>query len=129
MSTGLLAGELTGDGLVDIVRLGTSDCDCEALWVGAPERSLELAEFGEAAARTLAGELVDAGGDGALDIWLTRDLGWRYERGAIYSRAVERTWADIAAQVGADLEIDGMGSTLTDLDGRSGPSISTLMVA
>jgi hypothetical protein len=115
----LLAADLTDDGGTDIVRLGRGGDVTDALWVAQPDDPRDfLAEpFGTDAGLSMAGEIADVDGDGLLDVWATRDVGWDVEPDVIYSRSDGEAWQDISADLGADLTIDGMGVTLADLDG------------
>lgn len=123
-SSGLLAGELSGDGLIDIVRLGRGTTDgpeADILWVASPSdaRAFTPRELPLADRFTLAGELVDVDADGLLDIWLTRDIGWARGGDSLLSRQgqPDGPWIDISEQVGVALRIDGMGITVADLNG------------
>lgn len=117
----LLAGELSGDGLVDVVRLGrgTGRGIPDILWQADPgdPREFRQVAVGEDRRVSLAAELVDVDEDGLLDIWVTRDVGWDVGGDSIYSRQGESgEWVDIAPHVGAELEVDGMGVTMADLN-------------
>lgn len=120
-SSGLLAGELSGDDQIDIVRLGRGKEDPmpDLLWVATSSRVFEATELPLPDRFSLAGELIDADHDGLLDIWITRDVGWARGGDSVLSRQGDSTgpWVDVAAELGADLEVDGMGITLADLDG------------
>jgi hypothetical protein len=120
-SGGLLAGELTGDDLIDIVRLGRGRGDPvpDLLWRATGPRSFDEVELPLPDRFSLAGELVDADGDGLLDIWLTRDVGWARGGDSVLSRQGDPLgeWVDAAPDLGVDLEIDGMGITIADLNG------------
>ncbi len=119
----LLAGELSGDGLVDVVRLGrgTGRGIPDILWQADPDDPREFREvaLGEDRRVSLAAELVDVDEDGLLDIWVTRDVGWDLGGDSVYSRQGEPDgqWVDIASEVGVELEVDGMGVTMADLNG------------
>jgi hypothetical protein len=62
---------------------------------------------------------MDVDGDGLLDVWVTRDLGWDSGGDSVYSRRgdPDGPWIDIAPELGVALEIDGMGLTVADLNG------------
>jgi hypothetical protein len=122
-SAGLIAAELSGDGALDIVRLGRGE-GTEApdiVWTADPRepRSFVPTPLGNGDGPTMAAEIADIDGDGLLDIWATRDVGWDIDADSLYSRRGDPTgpWFDIAAELGADLAIDGMGVTIADLDG------------
>lgn len=119
---GLLAAELTGDGVLDIVRLGRGpDAAPDLVWQsnGVGARSFSAVELPVAGRASLAGEVFDADADGLVDIWITRDLGWANGPDSVFSRSGVATgaWTDVAEQLGADLEVDGMGVTIADLNG------------
>ena len=120
-SSGLLAGELTADDKTDIVRLGRGMLEAapDLLWVATGERQFAAVELPHPDRFSLAGELVDVDEDGLLDIWITRDVGWAEGGDSILSREgdPQGEWIDIADDLGASLEIDGMGVTIADLDG------------
>ncbi len=122
-SAGLIAAELSGDGALDIVRLGRGDgTDApDIVWTADPHepRSFVPTPLGRGQGPTMAAEIVDIDGDGLLDIWATRDVGWDLDPDSLYSRRRDPTgsWFDIAAELGTDLAIDGMGITIADLDG------------
>lgn len=122
-SSGLLAGELSGDAFTDVVRLGRGSGDNgpqpDILWVSEGARSFRPQELPAADRYTLAGELVDVDNDGLLDIWLTRDIGWASGGDSVLSRQGDPTgeWVDVAPSLGLALEVDGMGITVADLDG------------
>jgi hypothetical protein len=117
----LLAADLTGDDRIDIVQLGRGGDVTDALWVAQPDDPREfLAEpFGTDAGLSMAGEIADVDGDGLLDVWVTRDVGWDVEPDVLYSRngPDDDRWGDVSGDLGTDLAIDGMGVTLADLDG------------
>lgn len=123
-SGGVLIADLTGDGQPDILRLGrggpTGTTDVIFAGEGAA-RSFQPSELPGSGRLSLAAELADIDGDGLVDIWVTRDVGWLTGGDALYSRLGDPTgpWVDISASMGAALEIDGMGVTVGDLDGDS----------
>lgn len=130
----LLAGELSGDGHVDLVRLGrgTGRGVRDILWQAEPDDPREFREVALGGDRrvSLAGELVEVDGDGLLDIWVTRDVGWDVGGDSVYSRqgTEDGPWVDITSELGAELEVDGMGVTIADLndDGSLDAYISDL---
>lgn len=125
-SSGLLAGELSGDRQTDILRLGRGRDRGEAdiLWVARPDepRGFDPIELPDSRRLSLAAELVDVDGDDLTDIWITRDLGWNSGGDSILSRQGDPTgpWTDVAPELGADLAADSMGVTVADLDGDGG---------
>ena len=120
-SSALLAGELSGDERIDIVRLGRGQDQGEPdiLWIALGDRRFGTTELPSGDRLSLAGEVVDIDADGLLDVWVTRDVGWINGGDSIYSRRGDPTgpWFDVADDMGAGLEIDGMGVTIADLDG------------
>ncbi len=130
----LLAGELSGDGQIDVVRLGRGAGRGvrDIVWEANPGDPREFSEvaLGDDERASLAGELVDVDEDGLLDVWVTRDVGWDIGGDSVYSRrgSADGPWVDIAPDVGADLEVDGMGVTIADLDddGRLDAYVSDL---
>lgn len=117
---GLIAAELTGDAALDIVRLGRGpDAAPDLVWQSSGPRAFSATELPVLGRASLAGEVFDADGDGLTDIWITRDLGWVNGPDSVYSRTgvPGGPWTDVAEQLGADLEVDGMGITVADLNG------------
>jgi len=121
-SSQLLAGDLNGDGLVDLVRLGRSRGPSDAIWIASSDdpRVFDRTRLPGGDRISLSGELADVDGDGLLDIWINRDVGWDIGPDAVFSRRGDPTgpWTDVAAEIGAALRIDAMGLTLADLDGN-----------
>jgi len=93
MTTGILAGNLNADETVDLVVLG----------YGTRSASPDTILYND--------------GDGLVDIWVTRDLGWKDGPDSLYSRDAADQWTDIAQDVGVAMEVDGMGVTVADLTG------------
>ncbi len=123
-SNQLLAGDVFGDSAIDIVRIGSSRGPSDAIWtgsVGSPREFVRTPLPGGDRI-SLTGELADVDADGLLDIWINRDVGWDVGPDAVFSRRGQPAgpWVDIAAELGVDLRIDGMGLTLADLDGNGG---------
>ncbi|MFQ5557794.1 MAG: FG-GAP repeat domain-containing protein, partial [Acidimicrobiales bacterium] len=119
-SGALLAGELTGDDRIDIVRLGRGARDStDIVWEALTRRDFDPVELPDGDRLSLAGELIDVDHDGLLDIWVTRDVGWLEGGDSLFSRGGDPTgpWVDVAPRLGAALEVDGMGVTIADLDG------------
>jgi len=123
-SSQLLAGDVSGDSAVDIVRIGSSRGPSDAIWTASLDnpREFDRAPLPGGDRISLTGELADVDGDGLLDIWITRDVGWDIGPDAVFSRRGEPTgtWTDIAPELGTSLRIDSMGLTLADLDGNGG---------
>lgn len=121
-SSALLAGELSGDHRIDIVSLGRGKArgEQDRLWIASAEmpRRFTEAPLSEEPRLSLAGEIVDADGDGLPDIWITRDVGWDAGGDSVFSRLgdPEGPWFDIANDLQADLAADSMGITMADLD-------------
>lgn len=123
-SSQLMAGELTGDGRVDLVRLGSSRGSTDVIWAATDQadRDFELVKLPGGDRISLTGELADVDGDGLLDIWINRDVGWDIGPDSVLSRQGEPAgpWIDIGPDIGAALRLDSMGLTLADLDGDGG---------
>jgi hypothetical protein len=128
MTTGVLAGNFDADGKVDLVLLGygTRSPSTDMILYNQGNRSFEAVELPDSGGKSLAGQIADIDGDGLVDIWITRDLGWKdgpdslYSRdaaGQLYSRDAAGQWRDIARDVGVAMEVDGMGVTVADLTG------------
>lgn len=117
-TTGLIAADLTGDGRRDVLRLsyGSPEPRPDVVFEQTAPRRFTPVSLPGSDRFTLAGEVVDVDGDKRLDLWLTRDVGWKRGGDQVYSRRAG-AWRDIAPGIGADLEIDGMGVTLADLTG------------
>ncbi len=121
-SNQLMAGELSGDERLDIVRIGRSRGSTDAVLVADSDdpRRFVVATLPSGDRISLAGELADVDADGLLDIWITRDVGWDIGPDAVFSRRGDPggPWFDIAPELGVALELDGMGLTIADLDGN-----------
>lgn len=118
-TTGLLPADLDGDGVLEIVRLGygpdTGATD-DLVWRQVSARAFDRVVLPNSDRRSLAAELVDIDGDGDVEIWVTRDVGWAQGADSVYDRLPSgREWIDIADRLGADLAVDGMGVTVADL--------------
>lgn len=116
----LIPADFDGEGGLEVVRLSRGEArhSADVIWsatVGEP-RSFTSAELPQVGRISLAGAIFDADSDGLLDIWVTRDVGWDQGGDSVYSRT-DGSWTDMAAELGADLAIDGMGITLADVDG------------
>jgi len=109
----LLASQLSGDDLIDIVRLGRvmGDPEPDVLWVASAGRTFLPAELPIADRFSLVGELIDADADDLLDIWITRDVGWARGGDTVLSRQgdPDGEWVDVAPDLGVALEVDAMG--------------------
>jgi len=120
-SSQLLASDLDGDNDIDIVRLGGSRGPSDVLWLASnvDPRSFERVALAGGDRLSLTGEIADVDGDGLVDIWIGRDVGWDIGPDAVFSRrgVPSGEWSDVASEIGADLRIDSMGITLADLDG------------
>lgn len=120
-TTGLLVAELTGDGRQDILRLGYGSNESAApdvIWTQTAPRQFEAHPLPGSERRSLAAQIVDVDEDGLVDIWITRDVGWLDGGDSLYSRGDGSAgeWQDRAAEFGVDMEIDGMGLTVADVD-------------
>jgi hypothetical protein len=124
-SAALQAAELSGDGRIDVIRLGRgADRGApDVLWVAddAVDRSFSSIELGTDRRLSLSAEIFDADLDGLNDVWVTRDVGWDTGPDSVYSRRgdPDGRFIDVAESLGADSAIDGMGITVADLDGDS----------
>ena len=117
-TTGVLIADLTGDGIADLLRLGYGGRrpSADVVYEQGEPRVFIARPLPDSERRSLAAEVAQLDGEGGLDIWVTRDVGWRDGGDSIYKRAGD-TWTDIAPALGAAIEIDGMGVTLADLSG------------
>jgi hypothetical protein len=119
MTTGVLAGDLDNDGTTDLVLLGygTRSASRDSILYNTGGRSFAPTDLPGSEGKSLAGQIADIDGDGLVDIWITRDLGWKSGADSLYSRDASGEWRDIAADLGIAMEIDGMGITVADLTG------------
>ncbi len=119
----LLPANLVGDEASELIRLGRGgeSGSADLIWVSdqIDRRTFSSVSLPDSDRLSLAGTVSDVDQDGLLDIWVTRDVGWETGGDSIYSRRGDPTgpWFDIADELGAGLEIDGMGITLADLNG------------
>jgi hypothetical protein len=119
----LLPANVADDETPELIRLGRGGTSgsADAIWrsdqIGG--RSFSSVSLPNSERLSLAGTVSDVDQDGLLDIWVTRDVGWDTGGDSIYSRRGDPNgpWSDIADELGAALEIDGMGITLADLNG------------
>ena len=122
-SGGLLVADLNADGVLDILQLGRggSTGTADVIWLQNPaaRRSFASSALPDSDRLSLAAEIVDVDLDGLVDIWVTRDVGWDIGGDSLYSRQGDPTglWRDISSEMGAALEVDGMGVTVADLNG------------
>jgi hypothetical protein len=116
-STGFATADLDADGLLDIVRIAYGESAEDVLFRQTGLRDFETVTLPAGNGRSLAVEIADVDGDGALDIWVTRDTGWQTGADSLYRRADDGTWEDVAPNLGVAMEIDGMGVTIADLTG------------
>lgn len=122
-SSALIAAELSGDTAFDVLGLGRGDGEdaTSVVWVAAPDdrRTFTSTPLGSETGPAMAAEIADVDGDDLVDVWVTRDVGWAIRPDSVYSRRGDPSgpWSDIAAELGADRAIDGMGITVADLDG------------
>ena len=119
MTTGVLAADLDADGMPDLVLLGygSRGSSPDTMLLNEGDRTFTPKVLPGSDGKSLAGQIADITGDGLVDIWITRDVGWRSGSDSLYSRDADGEWRDIAADVGVALEIDGMGVTVADLTG------------
>ena len=116
-TTGFATADFDDDGLLDIVRIAYGDSAEDVLFRHTRPRVFEAVTLPSSDGRSLAAEIADVDGDGALDIWVTRDVGWQTGADSLYSRVDDGTWKDVAPSLGVAMEIDGMGVTVADLTG------------
>lgn len=118
-TTGLLELPQSNSRLLDVVRLsyGQLRPATDVIFRQQSPRQFEVEELPTSDWRSMAGEVVDIDGDDELDIWVTRDVGWREGSDSIYSRTGDGTWQDVGGDLNADLAIDGMGVAIADLNG------------
>ena len=119
-STGFATGDLNADGRLDIVRIayGRSQPADDVIFRQTGFRSFEAVALPNGGGKSLAVEIVDVDGDGSLEIWVTRDVGWTAGADSLYRRSPSGNWTDVATEVGVAMEIDGMGVTVADLTGN-----------
>ena len=121
----LLPADLDGDGRLEIVRLGRGGRSGtpDVIWSQTVDdpRSFTSVTLPGSDRLSLAAAIADVDGDGLLDIWVTRDVGWDLGGDSVYSRRGDRLgrWVDVADTLRAGLAIDGMGVTLADFDSDS----------
>ncbi|MEE9297835.1 MAG: VCBS repeat-containing protein [Acidimicrobiia bacterium] len=115
----LMAADLGGDERADVLRLSHDPSEPDFVWVQVGSRVFAPEPLPLSYRQSFAAEIVDVDGDGLLDIWVTRDIGWSAGADSIYTRQgdPEGPWIDIAPEVGTALAVDGMGIALADLDG------------
>ena len=119
-STGFATGDLDADGRLDIVRIayGRTQPADDVIFMQTDSRSFEMVDLPNGGGKSLAAEIADVDGDGTLEIWITRDVGWTAGADSLYRRTQSGNWADVAPIVGAAMEIDGMGVTVADFTGN-----------
>jgi hypothetical protein len=119
MTTGVLPGDLDGDGTPDLVLLGygSRTVALDTIVFNQGDRTFAPMDLPGSEGKSLAGQIADIDGDGFVDIWITRDLGWKSGADSLYSRDEDGEWNDIASDLGIAMEIDGMGVTVADLTG------------
>lgn len=114
----LVAADLAtnAEGLLDLVQLDYDSFD--SIWTQTSRREFRSTELPNSDRQSMALGLGDVDDDGLTDVWVTRDVGWVTGADSVYSRRGDATgrFSDIAKELGADLEIDGMGVTMADLD-------------
>lgn len=120
-SAALVPADLVGGARPELIRLGRGgrSGSADRIWVSdGTGRSFSSEALPSSERLSLAATVADIDRDGLLDIWVTRDVGWDTGGDSLYSRRGDRggPWFDIAEDIGAALEIDGMGITLADLD-------------
>lgn len=131
-TTGVVVADVDGDGRRDLVRLGygpRSEPAADVVWVQSSPRSFDDVELPDSQRRSLAVEVTDVDDDGDSEIWITRDIGWAAGGDSVYDRDPSTgDWTDRAAELGVDLEVDGMGVTVADVtgDGRLDAYVSDL---
>lgn len=120
-TTGLIAADFDADGLMDVLRLGYGDSRAapDVIWRQVATRVFEQIELPDSRRRSLAAAVADFDGSGRLDVWVTRDVGWKTGGDSLYvrSRTDPLVWHDRAPEFGTNLEIDGMGVTVADFTG------------
>ena len=120
-TTGLISVDLDEDGLLDIVRLGYGGgrAAADVIWRQVATRVFEEIELPNSRRRSLAAGVADFDGSGSLDLWVTRDVGWKTGGDSLYvgSRSDPLLWEDRATDFGTAVEIDGMGVALADFTG------------
>lgn len=119
MTTGILAADLDTNGMADLVLLGygSRSPSTDMILYNQGDRSFTPSTLPGSGGKSLAGQIADIDDDGLVDIWITRDLGWKSGADSLYSRDGNGEWRDIAEDLGVAQEVDGMGVTVADLTG------------
>ena len=130
--TGAIPVDLDARGVPQVLVLGygTGEATPDVLmsFVGRDVASVDSLPGSER--KSMVAGIADLDDDGLADIWIGRDVGWAAGPDSIYSRQGEPQgpWVDVAASLGAQLEVDAMGLTIADLtgDGRLDAYVSDL---
>lgn len=114
----LIAADLSGDERPDVLRLSHDPAEPDLIFEQTAARRFVPEALPQSFRRSFAAEIADLDGDGLLDIWVTRDVGWITGPDSIYTRRGNRDgpWIDVAPDMGAAIAVDGMGIALADLD-------------
>ncbi|MCH7605351.1 VCBS repeat-containing protein, partial [Patescibacteria group bacterium] len=116
ITTNLIAAELSGDEMIDILSLGFGSkrsVSRDVIFEQTSPRNFKRIVLPNSRRYTLAAEVADINADGELDIWVTRDVGWRQGPDSLYAR-INESWQDQANILGTDLRVDGMDVTIAD---------------
>lgn len=113
-TTAAVVTDFNNDSRPDLAQL-TYDGD-DQVWLGEGDRSFTRSTLPNSDGYSMAASVFDATGDGSLNIWVTRDVGWADGPDSVY------TWTgsgfeDVSAQLGGAQAVDGMGVTAADLSG------------
>ena len=116
ITTNLIAAELSGDDMIDILSLGYGlkrSVSDDAIFEQTSTRNFRRIVLPNSRRYTLAAEVADINADGELDIWATRDVGWRQGADSLYAR-INESWQDQANTLGTNLRVDGMDIAIAD---------------
>lgn len=118
VTTAVLAGDLAGTSKVDILSTGYGNAQEKSddlIFEQTEDRIFRKIVLPHSNRYTLAAEVSDVNSDGSIDIWMTRDVGWRGGPDSLYTK-IKNMWLDIAAEEKTDLRVDAMDVTIADFN-------------